>query len=687
MNYKNPDFFRRSENFFPKKDNSELIRRAFSKKYKEDTLKNFINKEEKTEQKEVNEKNNNIIKYNNYTNKHIDKNKKLENINNRPNYNKNFFQTYNTQKSNFNTRGTFYNKVRIENKPNINEALLERMHNKNKNNFNIDKYFTSNISDDNVYEEFIINYDSGMNEDDNKQSYTIERKNNNINMPKKKNKIYNRVTLNNGIYKVDKKAFNNNFYGENKVEYFNSTYKANHPYQRRKIADYYEKEPIENGMPDRIKKELYFKNKRNNLTNYNFFEKKTKRNSYNYNFNTYNQNSEEYDKNYKILRNNLDNNNRYENRFNYNFNISQKDFMYNQKNLIYNKVNKNQNIEKKINDFLTHFSEYCIQYYHRIIKQLFSYLKKAREESITKKYMVLTHSNKPKNKNPSLGNFNITTKNKFLQKENNKYNYKDYPTKVISTANNKKTNDINYERIPYHKSTDLIIERIKRENESKSPDKPNNLEMFRDIKELSKKYEIINSRKNRQSYSNFKKGNDLSFNSYSVERNKEKEKWEKNLEKERQMKKIKEQKKELKNKQKPKEKNNLIFIQNNENKENSDNKNMKLRNKYRKMDFNNKNKLQMRIVKKIQTRDKKIHINIKYLNYYKPVKIKEKKTSDNKYKSLQKSKVFDITLFAVKNMNKNQKKENNSAKEKKLASIKEEKENKVEASISDEVSQ
>ena len=205
-----------------------------------------------------------------------------------------------------------------------------------------------------------------------------------------------------------------------------------------------------------------------------------------------------------------------------------------------------------------------------------------------------------------------------MQKENNKYNYKDYPTKVITTANNKKTNDINYERIPYHKSTDLIIERIKRENESKSPDKPNNLEMFRDIKELSKKYEIINSRKNRrQSYSNFKKGNDLSFNSYSVERNKEKEKWEKNLEKERQMKKIKEQKKELKNKQKPKEKNNLIFIQNNENKENSDNKNMKIRNKYKKMDFNNKNKLQMRIVKKIQTRDKKIHINI---NHYRKVK-------------------------------------------------------------------
>ena len=88
-----------------------------------------------------------------------------------------------------------------------------------------------------------------------------------------------------------------------------------------------------------------------------------------------------------------------------------------------------------------------------------------------------------------------------------------------------------------------MIERIRSNNESKSPDKTNNFEMFRDIKELSKKYEIINNRKSRQSYSNFKKGEDLSFNSYSVEKNKEKEKWEKNLEKERKLKKIKEQKK------------------------------------------------------------------------------------------------------------------------------------------------
>ena len=94
----------------------------------------------------------------------------------------------------------------------------------------------------------------------------------------------------------------------------------------------------------------------------------------------------------------------------------------------------------------------------------------------------------------------------------------------------------------------------------------------------------------------------------------------------------------------------------------------------------------MKIIKKIQTKDKKIQINIKYLNYYKPDKIKKKKNYENKYTSLQKSKTFEIILFAVKNRYKNNKKENNG-KEKKLASIKEEKENKVEMSISDEASQ
>ena len=49
MNYKNLDFCRRRENFFPKRDNSSFLRRALSKTFKEDIPKNIseINKEKK----------------------------------------------------------------------------------------------------------------------------------------------------------------------------------------------------------------------------------------------------------------------------------------------------------------------------------------------------------------------------------------------------------------------------------------------------------------------------------------------------------------------------------------------------------------------------------------------------------------------------------------------------------------
>ena len=55
--------------------------------------------------------------------------------------------------------------------------------------------------------------------------------------------------------------------------------------------------------------------------------------------------------------------------------------------------------------------------------------------------------------------------------------------------------------------------------------------MFRDIKEISKKYELINKRKNRVSYDrNLKKVNDISFNNDSIKRNKYKYKiWKINI--------------------------------------------------------------------------------------------------------------------------------------------------------------
>jgi hypothetical protein len=401
--------------------------------------------------------------------------------------------------------------------------------NKNKIKYNLSKNFESNISDDNVYEEFIINYNRGGNQIDNPRlSNTLDRQ-------KPMNKIYSKVTLNNGIYRVDKKFhYKNNFNNNDRVErveYFSSTYHPNHPYQKRRVLDIKEKEPIENGMPDKIKKELYFKNNRNNFTNYNFFNKKLKGNVFNYNFNTYNQSTNNLDRNYNnnMIKNNLSNNT-YED--NFNFNISQKDFMLRKNNINNNKyLIKKNNIEKKINIFLEHLSEYCVLYYHNIIRQLFTNLKRAKPKSILTQYKSIDKTK----------SFNII-------KPQHSSNYRNYITKVIQThntedrANNNKKNE---ERIPYHKSTDLIIDRIRCNNQSKSPDKKNNYEMFRDINELSKKFETINSRKNKQNYNNgnLKPSIDLSFDAESVKRNKEKEKFVKNLERERENKKLKEKKK------------------------------------------------------------------------------------------------------------------------------------------------
>ena len=681
MNYKNPDFYRRSENFFPKRDNSAFLRKALSKKYKEDTSKNLNNQENQendneliNNEKELNDERDNNIKYSDYSTK-------SKNIQ-RANYNKAFFQTYNTKGNLYNNKGAFYNKNKKENDNfyinNNNQVFLDRMNynNKNKTRYNFNKNFDTNISGDNVYEEFIINYNRGTNPiDNNRLSNTLDRKKPNIPtnnpMNNRNNKIYSKVALNNGIYKIDKKSNKiNNFINDDdrieRVEYFSSTYHPNYPYHKRKILDIKEKEPIENGMPDKIKKELYYKNNRNNFTNYNFFNKKLKSNVYNYNFNTYNQNMNNLDRNYNnnMLKNNYSNST-YEN--DYYFNTSQKEFMMKNNN----KLAVKKNNDRKINLFLEHLSEYCVLYYHNIIKQLFTYLKKSKAKKRLIQY-------KPIDKTKS---FNII-------KPQHSSNYRNYITKVIQTHNSEdKITKVNEERKPYHKSTELIIDRIRYNNQSKSPDKKYNIEMFRDINELSKKYELINHRKNKQSLNNdnLKTGKDLSFDSESVKRSKQKEKWEKTLEKERENKKIKEKNKLNKDAINNNKKNNLIYIQNNnEKKEINQIKTNSIRNKYKKL--NTKNKYNMLVVKKIQTKDKKIHINIKYLNYYKPMKIKNNKNSDNKFKSLQKSTCTNITLFAYKDKNKKSKKENNNngKENKKLASIKEEKENKIELSFSED---
>ena len=114
----------------------------------------------------------------------------------------------------------------------------------------------------------------------------------------------------------------------------------------------------------------------------------------------------------------------------------------------------------------------------------------------------------------------------------------------------------------------------------------------------------------------------------------------------------------------------------------------KIRDKYKKKKTNKKNdKYEMIDVKKITTKDKSIHINIKYLNYI-PMKIKNNKEK-NKFELLNISNNLNISLFAIKD-NKgikkkiiNENNENNLVK--KLSSIQEE--NKIDLNeLSDSIS-
>ena len=89
----------------------------------------------------------------------------------------------------------------------------------------------------------------------------------------------------------------------------------------------------------------------------------------------------------------------------------------------------------------------------------------------------------------------------------------------------------------------------------------------------------------------------------------------------------------------------------------------------------------MIILKRLQTHDKKIFITIKCLNCYKPLNQnnKEKNFDFNKIKNYKKSDNISITLNAIKVRNQNIKIDNNNIY-KKLSSIIEEKENKIELS-------
>ena len=732
------------------RDNSAILRRAINKRYKEDINKNIIKSDnyddnDDNEVNDDNEYNNNEYYGNNLNNDYNDyRNNNFYN-NNNFNNNINYYSNNKSHNNNYN-ENNYYD-----------QALISRIYNnriRNNINSNIRNNYSSYINKDNMYDEFIINYNLGINKEDNFERNKLNKnptqfiknsKNYNIN-----NQLYSRKTSNNFFrdkYLLNSNDNNNNNFTNSQIEYIYRPQIENNedikvPYHKRRINNYAYKDNKENGMANtnylnisKNKGALYL---RNNLENDSFYS----RNKIN-NFNTFDS-SNNYERNYNIINENSDKGNNYENNTNNNneeyFNINDN---YNNQNIdldLYSEANE------RISDFLQHVIQYCFLYYFKIIQKVFTFLKNQKNKPKIKKYNKIIPKIKDANKNINIKNKAVKTTN-YLKKYQT---YSDMRTK----SNLNKTEEKN-ERLPYHKNnynnennTITIIERIKSKNESVSPNKKNNVEMFRNFDELNKKYEIINNRKNRMSYNNTKRSlNDLSFNSenraiYRNSVDKNKEIFENNINKERERKKkiLERKKKKEKSKilkEKEKEQNNLE-IKNNKNKseeENNelsklikkneelkkkiqkaiednklelkkDNKDLnknninkiptlerkKIREKYKKKNINKINdKYEMIDVKKISTKDKSIYINIKYLNFI-PMKNKNKKENNDKYKLYQICNNLNISLFAIKDNNGNKKKikkenidYNNNNYLHKLSSIQEE--NKIDLNeLSDSIS-
>ena len=387
------------------------------------------------------------------------------------------------------------------------------------------------MNDKNMYDEFIINFNSRLNRE-NYPRNALNR-NNTQYMKKDNNNIYNNRTINT----------NNNNYREriqpsykpynipnSKLNYIYKLHKENIeyyiiPYHKRIINNHAFKDNKENGMTS-----INFYNKndilfRNNIEDDSISNRRNKKN-YSNTFDNYNN------INYNLI------NDDYNNNYNYNNNNNGKeeyrDYLITN---TYDIAPKNELLDKeseeRISNFLEHIIQYCLLYYIKVIQRIFEFLKSQKDM--------------PKNKNKNFEEINNHNNN--INIKNKKINMKHYHTyqnilnKTESSKNKyKKRLDV-IERIPYRKNTNIIIERIKDNNQSISPSNKNKVEMYRNMDELNKKYEIINNRKNRMSYSNTRSSlNNISFSSEnrtiyrsSVENNKEI--WENNLNKERERKK------------------------------------------------------------------------------------------------------------------------------------------------------
>ena len=423
------------DNTYKKRDNSAILRRAINKRYKEDINKNntksndLYNEEDdeydsnnpyknndKYNNNEENEnfRNNNQYNFNNINNVYnsnynsynnfiyTDNSNYNSNINSNysssPNYNSNNNYSYYDEYSNSNS-----NSNNINNNIHYDKSLLNRInHKKNKNininmNMNLNNYYSTHISKDNIYDEFIIDYKSGINPNQNQTRNSLSRFNTqshyvpNQNPSSMNNTNYERaMALNNnnynrGIYKTSNYRSNNNIHNTiNQGHIKNSPYgdKAidyNIPYQKRKINNYtYNPKKIAmmnksnnnfNNKYNKYTEKYYYRNQSSNASDDAFMESRQN----NSNFKTV-ELSNNFDRSYGGLN---DDYNNYDNDIGLGYkDIDSDPFQktYNMRNNYMQEAQRRylirQNFINRINEFTNHFSKYCVLYYYKVVVKL-----------------------------------------------------------------------------------------------------------------------------------------------------------------------------------------------------------------------------------------------------------------------------------------------------------------------------
>ena len=417
-------------------------------------------------------------------------------------------------------------------KYNYNNNIIFKKRNRNQyENINIKNYYFFNSSrEENTYDEYIIDYKAGLNNNFYKKKLNLNKIYNNLslqnwrnkNLENETNRIYNKSTLNENNNNIIHKEINKNstydgFYHVNNSKGKKKKMNMEAPYKRRIIInDYNFNCNSSNEHNDNVSKNIV------NRAKHSLISKKIlKRNN----------TSDNYKEN-KILnnRNHLNNNLYHRNAYNKENNFINKkgSFILSKSS----KTNKNVSLTKSMN-FIQHLSKYCSSYYSKIIKQFFESLK------------TYNNMDKNKNKNKTKNNFNkINNRNISKTNSNIKSPFNHIKKKNVNYGVNRKRNDKINETLISNKSSEILIDRIKTRNESLSPNTRDYCEMFRNINELNKKYETISVRKNRNNNHSLKKDtNEVSFNSEnksfnerfsSIERNKEK--WENTINTERERK-------------------------------------------------------------------------------------------------------------------------------------------------------